>query len=105
MSKVYSDVVKEVVSYKVKECTGIECDICGKVIDGEPRGYKDDDRVYYEVTTSHHDWGNDSIESIVHRDICPDCLIGFVDRYFKEARGSEEIEIERTYATRQDVRM
>lgn len=79
MSKVYSDVVKEVVSYKVKECTGIECDICGKVIDGEPRGYKDDDRVYYEVTTSHHDWGNESIESIVHRDICPDCLIGFVD--------------------------
>lgn len=48
------------------------CDICGKEITGP----------YFEVMTSHSEWGNDSIESIRLIDCCDStCLHHAVDRY------------------------
>lgn len=109
MSEIYNNEVKRVVTEKVRECIGIECDNCGKVIYGDTLGYSYYDRIYYEVTTSHNDWGNDSCESIQHFDICPDCITDFVDRYFKKAKKDDistaRIEIEKTYADRHDVRV
>lgn len=41
------------------------CDICEKEITGP----------HFEVCTGHHDWGNDSIDSIAHIDACSaECL-------------------------------
>ena len=55
----------------IQECVvGKKCDICGKEI--PPSGEQVYD--YYEVTTHHNDWGNDSVDSYEHFDACsPDC--------------------------------
>jgi len=72
------------ISYK--HVTGISCDACQKVILG----------AYIEVTTSHSDWGNDSIDSIENFDFCSvECMSPHMVDYFKTARGSEEYNIER----------
>ncbi len=67
----------------------VVCDICEKDI--PLNGCR------YEVTTGHHQWGNDSIESIENRDICSDeCLKKEFEKYL-EARSeyyTQYIEIE-----------
>lgn len=51
----------------------LRCDKCKKKItDG-----------YYEVTTGHNDWGNDSCDSIRDYDICPNCIEEFTTDYLK----------------------
>ena len=58
------------------------CDKCGKLIKKEyGKEYKKyeysdykDNAEYFKVTTGHHDWGNDSCESIDHRVYCRECL-------------------------------
>lgn len=54
------------------------CDVCNGIID--------DNKSYWELTTGHHDWGNDSCDSIEHFDICSeDCLRKKFDEYAKES--------------------
>ena len=54
-------------------------------------------KVYYRVTTRHHDWGNDSVESYEHFDFCSyECLQKHQEEYFRKASGSEEYEIARS---------
>lgn len=98
MSEIFSEGVKKIKVVTTKEITGVKCDICGKVI---PVGrYPFDEHKYYDVMTGHRDWGNDSCESIEHRDICPDCLVGFVEDYYKDNEySSAYVEIETKYAT------
>lgn len=72
----------EVKTHTVTErvCTKstVYCDICDSVID-EYNGY-------WELTTGHHDWGNDSCDSIEHFDICSeDCLRKKFDEYVRES--------------------
>lgn len=109
MSKIYSNKVKTIVTAEVRECIAIKCNVCGKIIHCDSSGYKTNDRTYYEVTTSHSDWGNDSCESIKNFDICPDCVVGFVDRYLKEAKEDDvstaHIEIQKAEAYIHDVRI
>ena len=69
MSEILSEVVETTVQ-ETRMVTGIECDICNKVIPVS----KGIESKYFEVTTGHHEWGNDSCESIEHHDICPDCM-------------------------------
>ena len=68
------------------------CDKCGKEI--KPG-------LYFAVTTGHHDWGNDSCESIEHHDYCShSCLVEALnDFYFKKHKNSSTayFEIEREY--------
>ena len=60
----------------VKETT--HCDICNGVIDNNED--------YWELTTGHHDWGNDSVESIEHFDICSEaCLREKFDEYIRDS--------------------
>lgn len=47
------------------------CDICGKEITGP----------HWSVMTGHHDWGNDSVDSVQHKDACSGLCL---DRLFKE---------------------
>lgn len=91
MSRILSDDFKEVVTDRRKEVLGIKCDCCEKNI--LPKRYRRDDNKYFIVTTGHHDWGNDSIESIEYKDICPECIGKFVSDYCKEAEGTEYIDI------------
>lgn len=77
-------------AYKVtKIVTGVECDVCDKII-----RVNDSKRRYFEVTTGHHDWGNDSCESIKTRDICPDCIDKYVSEYLRDCSDTGYIEIE-----------
>lgn len=75
----------EVVRSKRYEVEGIKCDICGIVIKPPSKNERYDwqkpEYKYYSVTTGHHDWGNDSSDSIQHRHICPDCIVDFVKEY------------------------
>lgn len=83
-------VTKEVTeSYGLK----ITCDICGKVICDfdatPPKNSVGESAAYFALTTGHHDWGNDSPDSIEHTDICSeDCVKTALIRYFKEAQES-----------------
>lgn len=56
----------------------LHCDICDEIID-ENKGY-------WTLTTGHHDWGNDSCESIKHFDVCSEtCLRKKFDEYVRES--------------------
>lgn len=60
------------------------CDVCGKEFNYEPwlRGQKI--ASYYHITTGHHDWGNDSCESVESMDACSDeCLSRFTQEWLK----------------------
>ena len=98
MSTVYDmNDCKEVVVRKECKVTGVKCDICGKIIPAEAY-YTLEKSKYFEVTTGHHDWGNDSHESIEHKDICPECIDAFVSKYLKYADGTDYIEIKTEYS-------
>lgn len=65
---------KEVVKTE-KVLEGISCDICGTVVE--------EGKLYFEVTTGHGRWGNDSVDSIEHFDLCHYiCLVEHQRRYF-----------------------
>lgn len=60
----------------------MHCDVCHNVID--------DNGPYWELTTGHYDWGNDSCDSIEHFDICSEaCLRAKFDEYARESGASE----------------
>ena len=49
----------------------------------------DNDADYWELTTGHHDWGRDSIDSIENFDICSEaCLREKFDEYVRESSSS-----------------
>lgn len=70
------------------------CDKCGKVLEYR---YNHKELVniskehmkveYYEVTTGHHDWGNDSIDSVEYHDYCPTCVLQAIDEYYETTNG------------------
>ena len=67
------------ITEKVCVSTIMHCDVCDSVIDP-------DHESYWELTTGHHDWGNDSCESIQYFDICSEaCLKKKFDEYVKES--------------------
>ena len=92
--KILSQEAEEVVVRRRKRVTGVQCDICKRII--KPTRYKENSSRYFEVMTGHNDWGNDSCDSISHRDICPNCIGEFVTKYTQEADGSEYLELETT---------
>ena len=84
-------------AYKVTQTViGVECDVCHKVIPADKRGWADRTGRYFEVTTGHRDWGNDSCESVQTLDICPECLTKYVADYFEKMRGSNTAYLEIT---------
>lgn len=59
----------------------IICDMCETSISKE-NGYK----VYFEVTTHHDHWGNDSGDSYEHEELCSvKCLSEHMSDYYKNA--------------------
>lgn len=51
------------------------------------------DRRYYEVTTSHHDWGSESIESFSTEDICRKCLPEYLAEWMSKWSSTAEFSI------------
>lgn len=84
MSKVITTKTKTV---KYKIIKAIKCDVCHKEISEK----------YWQLTTHHHDWGNDSIESYKYFDLCSrECINKKLDKYIKDCKNSctEEFELE-----------
>lgn len=95
--KLVSKEVEEVIKAEKRTVTGVRCDICGKELRYKYRqnsDYLEERPKYFEVTTGHHDWGNDSCESIQHKDICLECIVDFTSDYLSSASGTEYIEVE-----------
>jgi hypothetical protein len=83
----------EQVVYRTRRLVeGVECDICKKFIPARP--WRQPESKYFRVTTGHNDWGNDSIESIEHYDICPNCINKFMTDYISDTDGTEYMNIE-----------
>ena len=74
---------------------GVECDICKKII--LPQSWRSPECQYFRVITGHHDWGNDSIDSINHYDICPCCVGKFMTDYTSGVNGTEYLDVETRY--------
>ena len=78
------------------------CDKCKKIIYKEFADSKTSiiNKVlidWYSVTTGHHDWGNDSCDSVECSDICSGCISDIFSDYIGRAHGksnTEYIEIE-----------
>lgn len=60
-----------------------KCDVCGKIIfDSREQLSFFERRPYWDITTGHHDWGNDSVDSIKNKDVCSKkCLQKVFDEY------------------------
>lgn len=90
-------------AYKVtRTVIGIECDICNKVI---PVRGNTDNRRYFEITTGHSDWGNDSIESMETVDVCPDCVTKYIEDYLRDCSNTAylNLRVEIAYPSNQSV--
>lgn len=76
-------------AYRVsRKLVKVKCDICGKELIAKDKSWNDYSSRYYEVTTGHHDWGNDSVDSVKTKDVCPDCLIDYVKVFFGKHKES-----------------
>jgi len=70
--------VEKLVTIKVEEI--VKCDFCGKEITGK----------FWQLTTHHNDWGNDSIDSYEHFDLCSrECINRALDDYIKNCKVSD----------------
>ena len=74
-------IVKEIERKTIqREVVERKCDICGKLIDPSN---------WFRIITSHHDWGNDSIESVESRDSCSAaCTNEFSNEYINDSYNS-----------------
>lgn len=69
--------VERVINDEVLE--SVTCDICNARIG---KGV-----FYFDITTGHYEWGNDSCESIESfQACCPECLKRFIDNDFAKMR-------------------
>lgn len=102
MSQILSKDPKKVVYKTVRALEGIRCDICGKVIPLNKT--RKQESMYYEVMTGHYDWGNDSYESIMYKDVCPNCISSFMSEYVeKTAYHSAYMDVNKKYCCPKDV--
>lgn len=75
---------------ETKNLVAIKCDICGKEIAGQ----------FWRLTTHHHDWGNDSIDSYEYFDLCSrECINKALDDYINDCKASNTqcFELEQGY--------
>lgn len=97
---------KKVVYEEYKEVpVSATCDVCNKELSPVYYSFygqndrKEDAYNFYQITTSHNDWGNDSIDSYEYFiACCPDCALKFMEKYLKEnfkLGNTKHIEIER----------
>lgn len=75
------------------------CDICEKEIKQRESRFVKGDYIteeFYRVTTSHSDWGNDSVDSVKCIDVCSDeCLKIVFDKYLESDSDTKKIQVEK----------
>lgn len=85
------DIIETKKMLVMQDCVvGKKCDICGKEIPPTviPHIYGEPVYDYYEVTTHDYDWGNDSVKSYEHFDVCsPDCAHKMWEEYIRDSAG------------------
>lgn len=70
---------KKMVTVEREVVIGRVCDVCKKKIVGD----------YWYLSTHHHDWGNDSIESYEHYDLCSEVCIDIkLNEYLEDCKYS-----------------
>ena len=75
---------KQVVYKNRREILGVRCECCNREIffpDIQTTRSVSPFIKYFEVTTSHQDWGNDSCDSMTNYSICQGCIVDFVTNY------------------------
>lgn len=83
------------IAYKVtRTVTGVQCDVCDAIIPVKPSCYGDNSNQYFEVTTGHRDWGNDSCESVETRDICRECVVDFIKKYLSDCSNTAYLNLQ-----------
>lgn len=90
---------KEITKVVKEEVTAKRiCDNCGKEIAVSHKTCYGNEYNYFCITTRHHDWGNDSIDSYETYDACcPTCALEMAEKYLTNAYSgynTKEIEIE-----------
>lgn len=91
---------KEMREVMVCEEGELICDNCEKTVDITKKN-----GTYYSVCSGHHDWGNDSPDSVECLDACCDeCLIGLVNRWLKRWEGYPTAYIEINRESISDLR-
>ena len=78
------------VTTKQRVLIAIKCDVCGEYIVGD----------YWKLTTSHNDWGNDSVESCEFFQLCShSCIRKKLKDYFDDCQSSstQEFDLEQSY--------
>lgn len=96
MGVILSEEAQEVVVKTKRRIIGVHCDICDRAI--PLMRYGDEKCKYFRVMEGHHDWGNDSCDSIKYYDICPGCLGEFVSEYFTGGSETAYLNINTEYA-------
>nr|DAT76287.1 MAG TPA: MqsA [Caudoviricetes sp.] len=86
----------EVKTKSIRNVEYLRCDECNKVI-FPGNQYRDDECQYIKVHTWHSDWGRDSADSSIYRDLCQECASKFVSEYIKHLSGTNELELENCY--------
>lgn len=82
INKITKKVVKEVEQIVSEEFV---CDVCGKRGNYKSSSGKYEKITYYRITTGHYDWGNDSCDSIEHKDACcTDCLLKILSEWLND---------------------
>jgi len=81
------------------------CDCCEESIKPIRNiAFNCDEYNYFVITTSHHDWGNDSCDSVESFDVCsPECAEEMAGKYLRKAFGGHntmQIEIEHVRSLR-----
>lgn len=76
------------------------CDNCGKHLDITKQS-----GTYYSVLSGHHDWGNDSTDSMEESDACCDeCLTALVNEWLEQWKGYPTAYIDIRRASFSDLR-
>lgn len=82
----------EVKTKSVRKVEYLRCDGCSKKI--IPAEFITEENSYVRIHTWHNDWGNDSVDSHVYKDLCKECTKFFVMKYVDEMSGTDELEME-----------
>ena len=82
INKITKKVVKEVEQVVSEEFV---CDVCGKRGNYKSSTCGYEKITYYRITTGHCDWGNDSCDSVEHKDACcTDCLLKIFSEWLND---------------------
>lgn len=83
--------ITKMITKKEKITEQIICDVCGKVIaDANKPKIR-----YWELTTHHTDWGEDSVFSYEYFDLCSqDCIKTKLEEYIENCNRSDTLEFD-----------